>query len=306
MRFVITGATGMIARQLTEALAREGQTLTLLARKPFPTDRSHKISLWNPDLGEINASDLERQDVVIHLAGKNIAAGHWSQGRKRTILESRVQSTELLCQTLAGLRHPPHTLLSASAVGYYGNHPAEEVIDETGAPGEGFMASVCVQWEDATKTAEAAGIRVVHLRTGIVISPSGGVLARMLPIFRLGVGGKIGSGKQVVSWIALEELPSALSHIITHPTLSGAVNLVSPNPVTNADFARLLAKALTRPAFFPVPSFGAKLAFGEMAEELLLAGAWVVPRKLIDSGYHYSFPDLAGVFAKMLGPERQT
>jgi uncharacterized protein len=300
LRIAITGATGMIGRQLTGVYGTNGNRLTLFARKPFQIHQAHKISLWNPDQKMIDAADLEGQDVVIHLAGKNIAAAHWSETHKRGVLESRVRSTELLCQTLTQLKQPPKVLLSASAIGFYGNRPSEEELDETSPAGDGFMADVCRQWEAATKLAKDAGIRVVNLRTGLVMSPNGGTLARMLPLFRLGLGGKIGSGEQVMSWIALEEIPSALLHIVRQPALSGPVNLVAPNPVTNATFVKLLAKVLTRPSFFGLPAFGAKLAFGEMAEELLLSGARIVPRKLLESGYQFNFPELEDTFRQLL------
>lgn len=300
LRIAITGANGMIGRQLIETLGTNGNRLTLLARKAFPVDKAHKISLWNPDQRNIDASELEGQDAVIHLAGKNIAAAHWNDSHKRGILESRIRSTELLSSTLADLKRPPRVLLSASAIGYYGNRPADQEVDESYPPGEGFMADVCQQWESASRPAEDAGIRVVHLRTGLVMSPSGGTLAKMLPLFRLGLGGKIGSGKQVMSWIALEEIPNITKHIIQNQNLTGPVNLVSPNPVTNAVFAKLLAKVLSRPALFGVPAIGAKLAFGEMAEELLLSGARIVPRKLLDSGYQFAFPELEDTFRRLL------
>ncbi len=300
LRIAITGATGMIGRRLTGAYGTNGNRLTLFARKPFQIHQAHKISLWNPDQRMIDVADLEGQDVVIHLAGKNIAAAHWSEAHKRGVLESRVRSTELLCKTLTQLKQPPKVLLSASAIGFYGNRPPDEDLDETSPAGDGFMSEVCRQWEAATKLAEDAGIRVVNLRTGLVMSPSGGTLAKMLPLFRLGLGGKIGSGEQVMSWIALEEIPSALLHIVQQSTLSGPVNLVAPNPVTNATFVKLLAKVLTRPAFFGLPTFGAKLAFGEMAEELLLSGARIVPRKLLESGYQFAFPELEDTFRQLL------
>jgi uncharacterized protein len=300
LRIAITGATGMIGRQLTSAYGTNGNRLTLFARKPFQTDKAHEISIWNPDQRLIDVADLEGQDVFIHLAGKNIAAVHWSESHKRGVLESRVRSTELLCKTLIQLKQPPKVLLSASAIGFYGNRSAEEEVDETSAVGDGFMADVCRQWEAATKVAEAAGIRVVNLRTGLVMSPDGGTLAKLLPLFRLGLGGKIGSGEQVMSWIALEEIPPVLLHIVQQPNLSGPINLVSPNPVTNATFVKLLAKVLTRPAFFGLPAFGAKLAFGEMAEELLLSGARIIPRKLLESGYQFNFPELEDTFRQLL------
>lgn len=299
LHIAITGSTGMIGRQLTDSFSQSGHRLTLLARRPT-VDPVHKASLWDPDEGIIRASDLERQDAVIHLAGKNIAASHWSESHKRAILESRVRSTELLVRTLIALKHPPKILLSASAIGYYGNRSSEDTVDESSPPGTGFMAEVCVQWEAAAAVAHNAGIRVVSLRTGMVLTSSGGVLAKMLPIFKLGLGGKIGSGKQVMSWVALDELAPIIMHIVNYAELSGAVNLVSPNPVTNADFARLLAKSLTRPSFFSVPALGAKLALGEMAEELLLSGAHVIPGKLTSTGYQFIYPYLEDVFREML------
>ncbi len=289
----------MIGRHVTAAFSGNGNQLTLLVRKPFPTDRAHKISLWNPDKDMIYPSEIENQDIVIHLAGKNLDALHWSDSHKRAILESRTRSTDLLSRTLAKLKQPPKLMLAASAIGFYGNRPASEVLDETCATGDGFMADVCRQWEDATLPAQEATIRVVNMRFGLVLSPSGGTVAKMMPFFKLGLGGKIGRGDQVMSWIALEEIPAVLTHIVQHPNLTGPVNVVSPNPVTNADFAKLLARALSRPSIFALPKVGAKLAFGEMADELLLSGARVVPQKLLESGYQFQYPELEDTFQQM-------
>lgn len=249
----------------------------------------------------MDTSALEDHDAVIHLAGENIAGGRWTDKRKALIRESRIRSTSLLCKTLAGLNRPPRTLLSASAVGYYGNRDPDETLDESSMSGSGFLAEVCREWECATAPAQVAGIRVVHMRFGTVLSPPGGALAKMLPIFKLGLGGKVGSGKQIMSWIALDEIPAAVFHALSSEIPSGPVNFVSPNPVSNAEFTRILGQVLARPTIFPLPAFAARLMFGEMADELLLGGARVVPRRLKESGYPFIHSDLEQALKQMLG-----
>lgn len=203
-----------------------------------------------------------------------------------------MRGTSLLCEALARLKQPPRVLLSASAIGYYGNRDPGETIDEGSGAGSGFLADVCTAWEEATRPAEDAGIRVVHMRFGMILAPDGGALGKMLPAFRLGLGGRIGSGKQMMSWIALDDIPRAMLHTVAHPDLAGPVNFVAPKPVSNTLFTKALGEALGRPTVMPLPAFAMKGLFGEMAEELLLGGAKVVPRKLLDAGYRFSYPEI--------------
>lgn len=288
MRIAITGANGLIGAHLTQHFARSGHELTLILRQSIST--IHHQSIWNPFAGEITAADLEGQDVVINLAGKNVGAGRWTERIKREILSSRILSTELIAKTIAKCQSKPRLLINASAIGFYGNRPGE-TLTEMSPPGRGFMAEACQKWEQASQAALAAGIRVVIPRIGVVLARTGGALDRMLPLFRSGLGGKLGSGKQIWSWIALPEIASAFDHIIATATLSDAVNLTTPNPVSNELFTELLAKAVRRPAFFAVPEFALKLAMGEMAQ-VVLDSANVMPQRLLDSGYKFKYPGL--------------
>ena len=229
-------------------------------------------------------------DVVIHLAGENVAT-RWTAARRRRITDSRVRGTRLLCETLAKLRRPPATLISASGIGIYGLS-ADSPTDERGAPGQDFLAVVVQQWEAAAEPARAAGIRVVHPRMGIVLSRRGGALARMLPFFRLGVGGRLGSGTQWMSWVSMRDVVRAMQYIVDTRSLRDAVNLVAPEPVRNSDFARTLGKVLHRPAIFPVPRFALKLLYGEMADGTILASQRIVPRALSESGFTFQHPTL--------------
>jgi hypothetical protein len=236
---------------------------------------------------------------VVHLAGENIASGRWTASKKAMIQDSRVRGTALLCGALAGLSRPPRVLVSASAIGYYGNR-GDEILHEASDPGDGFLPRVCVEWEKATEPAAHAGIRVVRLRFGIILSARGGALPRMLTPFRLGVGGVLGSGLQYMSWVALEDVAGIIRHAIERDALSGPVNAVSPSPLTNREFTRTLAGALRRPAVFPLPAPMARLALGEMADALLLASARVEPRALKASGYGFRHPDLPGALRAIL------
>jgi uncharacterized protein (TIGR01777 family) len=250
----------------------------------------------------IDRAGLEAHDAVVHLAGEDIAAGRWTQARKHVIRESRIHGTRLLCETLASLAQKPRVLIAASGVGYYGNHEPDHPVDETSPRGSGFLSDLVRDWEQATTPAKAAGTRVVYTRFGIVLSPRGGALAKMLPPFKMGLGGKVGSGRQVMSWIALDDVPSALLHIIEHDALSGPVNVVSPHAVTNAEFTRILGHVLGRPAILPLPAFAARLLFGEMADALLLGGARVLPKRLEGSGYPFAYPRLEPALHHLLNP----
>jgi uncharacterized protein (TIGR01777 family) len=239
---------------------------------------------WDPASGEIDRAALEGFDRVVHLAGENIAEGRWTPEKKSRIRDSRVKGTQLLAESLAGLAQPPSAFVCASAIGYYGDR-ADELLTESSKPGRGFLADVCQEWEDATSPAEKTGIRTVRLRIGVVLSKNGGALKKMLPPFKLGAGGKIGSGKQYMSWITLDDLVRVIENALESSTLSGAVNAVAPNPVTNLQFTKALGRAISRPAIFPLPAFAARIALGEMADALLLASTRVTPAKLLDEGF---------------------
>lgn len=290
MRITITGANGFIGGYLADYLDQHGHDLTLLVRNRF--ESPYKQLLWNPDAGEIDRVAVDGQDVIINLAGKNVAKDRWNDRVKREIIDSRVEATELIGRTIEASSAKPSLLLNASAIGYYGNHRPADYITEASPAGAGFLAESCVKSEAAAKIAENTGVRVAMLRTGIVLAGNGGAIQRMLPFFRLGLGGKIGSGRQIMSWIALAEIGPIIEHIIETKSIHGPVNLTAPNPVSNTEFTRALGKALRRPAFFPVPGFALKLMFGEMAKEALLGGAKVIPRKLLDSGYKFRHTEL--------------
>ena len=236
---------------------------------------------------------------MIHLAGESIAEGRWTDEKKQRIRESRVKGTKLLSDALANLSRPPKTLIAASAIGFYGNR-GDEILRETSAPGQGFLPEVCIAWEKATELAMEKGIRVVNTRFGIILSKEGGALAKMLPPFRMGVGGRIGSGRQWMSWIALNDVVEGLNYVLTNESLSGPVNFVAPKPVTNAEFTKTLGRVLSRPTFFPVPAFAARLALGEMADALLLSSQRVEPVRLNDANYSFRFSELQEALSHLM------
>lgn len=298
---VISGASGLIGSALTRALQADGVRVLRLVRRP--AQRDDEIA-WRPDRGEIDRAALDdamRGDpdaIVVHLAGENLAQ-RWSDGAKQRIRASRVESTALLAATLAASSHRPRALLSGSAVGIYGDR-GDEVLDESSTPGSGFLADVCTAWEAATEPASAAGIRVVHLRTGLVLAREGGVLAKMLLPFRLGLGGPLGNGRQWMSWIALEDHVRAVRFLMRAAEVSGAVNLVAPAPVMQREFARVLGRVLGRPVVLPVPRFVLELALGEMADGALLASQRVQPGRLERAGFGFAFRDLESAMRKAL------
>lgn len=296
MNILVTGASGLIGSALVPFLTTGGHTVTRLVRTP---SSAGAIS-WDPSAGQLDLRALEGIDAVVHLAGESIAGRRWNAEQKRRILDSRVQGTRLLCERLAGLERPPRVLVSASAIGYYGDR-GEETLTEESAPGSGFLTDVCRAWEDATKEARDRGIRVVHARFGIVLSPKGGALAKMLTPFRLGAGGVVGGGRQLMGWVALDDAVGAVHHALTTDTLSGPINVVSPRPVTNREFTKTLGRVLRRPTIVPMPAFAARLAFGEMADALLLASTRVQPDQLSCTGYRFRFPDLEGALCHLLG-----
>jgi uncharacterized protein (TIGR01777 family) len=289
LKIIISGASGMIGTALTVFLSCGGHDVRSLVRRPPPAGNSG--ILWDPARRQLDKNLLEGADVVIHLAGESIASGRWTPRRKETILKSRVEGTDFLSEILASLQHPPQVFLCSSAIGFYGNR-GDEFLNEESGPGQGFLTDVCKAWEAATEPAQKAGIRVVNVRTGIVLTALGGALAKMLTPFQMGAGGIIGSGRQWMSWVSLEDLIGIYHYLIYADSLSGPVNATAPEPVTNRIFTRTLGRVLKRPALFPLPSFAVKGIFGEMGEALLLEGQRVKPKKLLQSGFGFLYPGL--------------
>jgi len=292
MDIAVTGSSGFIGTALLSTLRGAGHRALPVVR---PESRSAGESLsWDPNAGTIDAAGFEGLDAVVHLAGTGIGDKRWTPERKQQILQSRVRPTTLLSETLAGLTRPPSVLISASAVGWYGARGSEILTEESGPPNPSdFAADVCRQWEAATTPAEAAGIRTVHLRTGIVLASGGGVLGRLALPFKLGLGGRIGSGKQYMSWIGLADELGAILHAIATPELAGPLNATAPTPVTNAEFTAALGHALKRPTLIPTPVPALKLVYGsELVDHLLVEGQRVVPDRLQATGYEFAQPDL--------------
>ena len=296
MKVLISGSTGLVGSALVSELEEMGHAVVRMSRsRPSSEDTIR----WDPDAGRIDVSRLEGVEVVVHLAGESIM-GYWTQAKKRRIRESRVRGTRLLAESVAGLRSRPRVMVSISASGYYGDRGNELLTEESG-PGEGFLAGVCREWEAAADPAREAGIRVVHPRLGIVLSAKGGALGATLPIFRLGLGGRIGSGRQYWSWVAVEDVVGAIIHCLKTDSIEGPVNVAAPEAVTNAEYTRVLSRVLGRPALFPLPAFAARAVLGEMADELLLASARMEPAKLKESGYRFRYPELEGALRHLLG-----
>lgn len=293
LRIAITGSTGLIGSKIIPFLIGEGHQVTQITRgAKLNSPVNTPFITWDPDAGKIDDSRLEGFDVFIHLAGTTVS-GRWTQKYKQSILDSRINGTRLIAKTLAGLKNKPKLFLSASAVGYYGNHAPEVVIDEQSPKGKGFLSDVCQCWESETQVAKNAGIRVINMRFGVVLSRRGGALAKMWFPFQFGLGGILGTGKHMMSWIALDEIPSIIHHFIKNEALTGAFNVTSPKPVSNKEFTKELGNTVKMPTIFPVPDFGIKLLFGEMGQVLLLEGAQVLPKRLLNSGYVFKYPDLS-------------
>jgi uncharacterized protein (TIGR01777 family) len=294
MNVLVSGAKGLIGSALIPELEAGGHGVDRLTRSP----RSGEDIRWDPDAGMIEG-DLAGYDAVVHLAGESIAEGRWTSERKRRILESRQKGTRLLAEKIAGLAEPPSVMVSASAIGYYGDR-GNELLTEESEPGTMFLSEVCEEWEAGAGPAREAGIRVVHPRFGIVLSTKGGALGTTLPIFRLGGGGRIGSGRQYWSWVSLDDVVGSIVHAIETDALSGPVNVVAPDPPTNAEYTRVLGRVLGRPTFFAVPAPAARIALGGMADDLLLASARVEPAQLQETGYEYRYPELEGALRHLL------
>ena len=286
MLVAITGATGLIGTTLVESFLRDGHTVHRLTRSPrHPGDFAFDPARW-----ALDADALTNADAVIHLAGEPIAQ-RWTSAVRRRIRDSRVQGTALLAETIAGLAARPRVLVSGSAVGYYGDR-GDEILTETSSPGDDFLADVCVAWEAAAEPARAAGVRVVYSRTGVVLDPGGGALHRMLPPFRLGIGGPTGSGRQWMSWIAVEDVVRALRHAIETPSVEGPMNVVGPAPVTNREFTKTLGRVLHRPALIRTPPLALRVMFNDMADATLLASQRAMPEVLRRSGFTFRCNDV--------------
>jgi uncharacterized protein len=289
MRIALTGSHGLVGSALKDRLTSAGhEVLSLVRSGPASGELQAR---WNPNSNEIDLAALEGVHAAIHLAGENLASGRWTPSRKKLIRDSRILGTRLLSQGLASLRSKPRVLISASGVGIYGSR-GDVLLTEESAPGSGFLARLCQDWEAAAGEAMNAGIRVAQLRFGIILSRDGGALPKMLPPFRLGLGGPAGHGRQFWSWIALQDVLRAITHVLANESLAGPVNVVSPEPLRNRDFTAQLGRVLKRPSWLPAPAFALRLALGEMADEALMASARVHPERLLASGFKFEHPKL--------------
>jgi uncharacterized protein (TIGR01777 family) len=296
MKIAIAGASGLVGSALIPVLERDGSQIIRLVRS---TPKAGEIE-WHPNQDEVKASTLEGFDVVINLAGENIAAGRWTDEQKRKIRDSRVNGTHLLSEAIAKMTQKPRAFLCASATGIYGDRD-DETLDEQSESGGGFLAGVCREWEMACDPAVKAGVRVVNFRFGPILARDGGMLSKLLTPFKMGMGGKVGSGKQYISWIALDDAVSAITTAIKDESIHGPLNVVSPNPVTNEEFTKTLGHVLNRPTALAMPAFAARLAFGEMADEMLLVSQRVMPKRLNAAGFQFQYPELEPTFRRYIG-----
>jgi len=299
MRILVTGSSGLVGSALVKRLTSQGHSISTLVRRK--ADASKGEAYWNPEGGSVDKTGLAdlQPEVVVHLAGENIAAGRWNETRKRKIRNSRVNGTRALADTLAHLEEKPKAFICASAVGYFGTR-GDEVLTEASGPGDTFLAEVCQEWEKGSELAAKAGIRTVNLRLGMVLSKEGGGLKKMLLPFKLGLGGVIGSGRQYISWITLDDVVNAFDFAIQNSSLQGPADTVSPNPVTNKEFTKTLGRVLWRPTCFPLPASTARMLVGEMADELLLASTRALPEKLQKAGFQFQYPDLKAALKHLL------
>lgn len=300
MNVIISGASGLVGTALIARLRDRGNGVCRLVRRQA---RSDDEMSWDPRAGTVDVERMSEFDAVVNLAGENIASGRWNKEKKQRLRESRVQGTRLLATSAAaGFKKSgkPTVMINASAIGYYGDR-GEAIVDEQSPAGNGFLADLCQEWENATAEAQSAGLRVVLLRIGVVLSSQGGALAQMLTPFKLGVGGKVGSGRQYFSWITLDDLVAMIDYVLNNADCSGPVNAVAPGAVTNAEFTKTLGKVLGRPTIFPMPALAARLAFGEMADELLLASTRVAPRRIGQTDFSFAHADLDSALRHVLG-----
>jgi uncharacterized protein len=295
MNILMTGSNGLVGSYLWPRFIANGHQVRRLVRREPASDNEY---YWDPDT-TLDATSLKGIDAVVHLAGETLAKGRWTAEKKAKIRDSRVKGTQLLCETIADLPNPPRILLCASATGYYGDR-GQETLTEGSSPGTGFLPEVCREWEEATNIAKQKGLRVANLRFGLILSSRGGALKKMLTPFRMGLGGKVGSGTQYYSWIAIDDAAGAIDHILKQEVLQGPVNIVSPNPVTNSEFTKALGNVLQRPTILPIPAFAARTAFGEMADALLLASTRVHPEKLLSNSYVFRYPEIEGAFHQVI------
>jgi uncharacterized protein (TIGR01777 family) len=301
MKTVVSGSTGLLGSALRAALTERGdEVVPLVRRRPAPGESA---VAWDPEHGTIDRAGLEGADAIVHLAGENVF-GRWSPAKKQRIYDSRVKGTRVICDALAGLHRRPATLLAASAIGYYGDR-GDEAVTEASAPGEDFLAHVSRDWEAATAPATRAGIRVVNMRIGVVLTATGGALAKMLPAFRLGLGGPVGSGNQYLSWIDLGDIINAMLHLLDDENLVGPVNLTAPTPLTNRDFAKILGKVLGRPAVVTVPAFALRMAFGTEGAAMLQSGQRVLPSRLVAAGFGFAFREVEPALRHLLAPSER-
>ena len=298
LKILISGASGLLGSTLIPFLRTGGHTVLQLVRRP-PIKENGEIR-WDPANSRLDIDDTDAIDAVIHLSGENIGEGHWSPEKKKRIIDSRVQSTRLIAETISKMKNPPKVFLCASAIGFYGDR-GNVPVDESDTVGNDFISDVCRIWEESTEAAVAAGIRTAFLRIGIVLSPQGGALGKLLLPFTLGIGGKISTGRQYMSWISIDDTIGAIYHALFDKNISGPVNLVSPNPATNHEFTKALAKVLSRPAYFTVPKFAIETVFGEMGRETILSSTRVKPSVLSETGYSFRHPDLEGALRHLLG-----
>lgn len=302
MKILITGSHGLVGSALMPFLLTAGHKVYRLIRSE---PKNENEIYWDPKEKKIDTNALDGFDAVVHLAGESISSKRWTKEEKNKIYHSRVEGTKLLCEALTQATKPPGVFVSASAVGYYGDRRQDEILTEESPKGNLFLSDVVEGWEQATKVAEEHGIRVVNARFGLILSPRGGALEKMLPVFKLGIGGKIGKGNQPMSWIAIDDVLAGIYHVIQSDQISGPVNFVSPQPVTNYAFVKALGQILHRPTVLTVPGVVVKTLFGEMGEELLLAGQRVEPQKLLKSGFQFHYPEITMALEHVLGKERE-
>jgi len=297
LNIAITGSSGVLGSALVPFLTTQGHSVTRMVRR---TPKTHDEAYWNPDYQKIDSRPMENANVVIHLAGEHIGEGRWTKDKKKSIIESRTKGTSLLANTLSKMKSPPETLICASAIGYYGNR-GDEFLTEDASWGNDFISEVCHHWEESAEAAVARGIRVIFLRIGVVLTPRGGALERLLPAFQSGFGMTFGDGNQVMSWISVDDFVGAVNHIMFCKELNGPVNITAPQPLRNQDFSKTLAKSLKRPSSIHLPGWMIKRIFGQMGNEVLLSGNCVIPQKLLATGYQFYHPTLDQAFTHLLG-----